>query len=230
MIGHRASRSLLGAAIALVATGVAAGELTLYEGENFQGRSLTLRGEARDLDRTNFNDRASSLVVRNGVWQVCSDAQFRGNCATLQPGEYPVLQNGLDRRVSSAREVTSGGPSYGYAPSQQYAAAPGYAGPGSGSPKAILYEGSNFRGRSFPIEGNIVRNFDRTQFNDRAESLRVENGYWIFCSDANFEGDCRTFGPGEYADLPGELNRRISSGRMISGRYPYNAPPAWGRG
>jgi hypothetical protein len=231
MIGCRASRSLLGAIIALFATGVVAAELTLYEGQNFQGRSITLRGEARDLDQTSFNDRASSLVVRDGVWQVCSDSQFRGNCATLQPGEYPVIENGLDRRISSAREVSGRGPGYGNAPSQQQVAAgPGYAAPGYGSPKAILYEGPNFHGRSFPIERSIVRNLDRTQFNDRAESLRVESGYWIFCSDANFEGDCRTFGPGEYADLPGELNRRISSGRMISGNYPYNAPPVWGRG
>ena len=76
----------------------------------------------------------------------------------------------------------------------------------------------------------MVRNLDRTSFNDRAASLRVERGYWIFCSDANFEGDCRTFGPGDYPNLPGELNRRISSGRMISERYPYSAPPAWDRG
>ena len=235
MIGHRISCSLLGATIALFATSVVAGELTLFEGENFQGRSITLHRDAQDLDQTSFNDRAASLVVRDGVWQVCSDSQFRGQCATLQPGEYPQLQNGLDRRISSAREI-SGGPGYGYAPSQpqQYAAAQGYGNPGygsnSGSPKAILYEGPNFRGRSFAIERNVVRNLDRTQFNDRAESLRVETGYWIFCSDANFEGDCRTFGPGNYPDLPGELNRRISSGRMISGNYPYNAPSVWGRG
>ena len=234
MIGHRISGSLLGATIALLATSVVAGELTLYEGENFQGRSFTLHRDAQDLDQTNFNDRAGSLVVRDGVWQVCSDSQFRGQCATLQPGEYPQLQNGLDRRISSAREVTGGGQRYGYGPSQQYAAAPGYGNPGygsnAGSPKAILFEGPNFHGRSFAIERNVVRNLDRTQFNDRAESLRVESGYWIFCSDANFEGDCRTFGPGNYPDLPGELNRRISSGRMISGNYPYNAPPVWGHG
>jgi len=234
MIGHRISGSLVGATIALFATSVVAGELTLFEGENFQGRSITLHRDAQDLDQTSFNDRAASLVVRDGVWQVCSDSQFRGQCATLQPGEYPQLQNGLDKRISSAREVTGRGQTYGYAPSQQYAAAPGYGnsgyGPDAGSPKAILYEGPNFHGRSFAIERNVVRNLDRTQFNDRAESLKVESGYWIFCSDANFEGDCRTFGPGNYPDLPGELNRRISSGRMISGNYPYNAPPVWGRG
>ena len=87
----RQYRPLLGAAIALLATGVVAGELTLYEGENFQGRNLTLRSDMRDLDRTQFNDRAMSLVIRDGVWEVCSDAQFRGHCATLQPGNYVAV-------------------------------------------------------------------------------------------------------------------------------------------
>jgi beta/gamma crystallin len=224
----RAYGSLLAAAIGFVATGVLASELTLYEGENFQGRSLTLRNEMRDLDRTVFNDRASSLVIRDGVWQVCSDSAFQGRCATLQPGEYPVLEGGLDRRISSARPVADR-PGYGQAPPQQYAAAPAYGAP-QGRAKAILYEGRDFHGRSFPIERNVVRNLDRTSFNDRAGSLRVERGYWIFCSDANFEGDCRTFGPGEYPNLPGDLNHRISSGRMINDTYPYSAPPVWGRG
>ena len=225
----RQYRSLLGAAIALLATGVVAGELTLYEGENFQGRNLTLRSDMRDLDRTQFNDRAMSLVIRDGVWEVCSDAQFRGHCATLRPGNYPVLEGGLDRRISSVREV-AGAPVAGRGPAPGYAATPGYAGAATGAAKAILYEGPDFRGRSFAIERNVVRDLDRTSFNDRAASLRVERGYWIFCSDANFEGDCRTFGPGDYPNLPGDLNRRISSGRMISERYPYSAPPAWDRG
>jgi len=228
MIRNRAYGSLLTAAIALVATGVFAGELTLYEGESFQGRSLTLRNDFRDLDRTQFNDRASSLVIRDGVWEVCTDAAFHGRCVTLQPGEYPVLEGGLDRRISSARQVADR-PGYGQAPPQHYPGAPGYGHPGSLA-KAVLYEGPDFRGRSFAIERNVVRNLDRTAFNDRAASLRVERGYWIFCSDANFEGDCRTFGPGDYPNLPGELNRRISSGRMINDTYPYSAPPVWSRG
>ena len=119
----RQYRPLLGAAIALLATGVVAGELTLYEGENFQGRNLTLRSDMRDLDRTQFNDRAMSLVIRDGVWEVCSDAQFRGHCATLQPGNYPVLEGGLDRRISSVRQV-AGAPVVGRGSPPGYAATP----------------------------------------------------------------------------------------------------------
>ena len=31
--------------------------------------------------------------------------------------------------------------------------------------------------------------------------MRVERGYWMFCSDANSCGECRTFGPGDYPSL-----------------------------
>jgi hypothetical protein len=93
--------------------------------------------------------------------------------------------------------------------------------------RATLYEGSNLSGRSFPVN-DAMPNLGRTGFNDRASSLRVESGYWIFCSDSDFRGECRTFGPGEYASLPG-LNNVISSGRRISNDYPYGDRPNWQR-
>jgi hypothetical protein len=80
-------------------------------------------------------------------------------------------------------------------------------------------------GRAFPISDGVT-NLGRTGFNDRASSLRVESGYWIFCSDSEFRGECRTFGPGEYPLLPG-LNNVISSGRRISDFYPYADRPDW---
>src|SRR5439155_8043088 len=97
-----------------------------------------------------------------------------------------------------------------------------------GRPRAILYEHEGFGGRSFTIEGDVVGNLDRTGFNDRASSIRIEGGYWMFCTDAGFQGTCRTFGPGEYASLPWDVNNKISSGRRIHEQNPYNAPPAWG--
>jgi hypothetical protein len=91
----------------------------------------------------------------------------------------------------------------------------------------VLYSNPNFEGQRFVISDDIVRNLARTGFNDRAQSLRVERGYWIFCSDAEFGGTCRTFGPGDYATLPYGLDNAISSGRRISNDYPYAAPPNW---
>src|SRR5262249_671709 len=61
-----------------------------------------------DLDRTDFNDRASSLVVQSGDWLVCEDAHFQGRCVTLHPGEYPSLDRmGLNHRISSIRPLAA---------------------------------------------------------------------------------------------------------------------------
>ena len=218
------SKVVVGATLALVASAVFAGEITLFEGPDFQGRRLTIRGTMSNLDRTDFNDRADSIAVREGVWEVCTDAYFKGQCVRLQPGEYRNLRGSLERSISSAREVGQAA----YAPPQ----APVYGGPaaqGGGAPRAILYSGHGMSGRTFEIERDVVRDLQRVGFNDRASSLTVLNGYWIFCSDANFEGDCRTFGPGDYPNLPSGLERKISSGRRIADRYPYEGRPNWQR-
>jgi hypothetical protein len=94
----------------------------------------------------------------------------------------------------------------------------------------VLYEGPNFSGRSYVVTDNALRNLSGTGFNDRASSLRVEQGYWMFCSDADYNGECLTYGPGDYPNLSLELNNRISSARRISHRYPYNQNPTWGGG
>jgi hypothetical protein len=294
------------------ATTAVAGEITLFEHADFGGRRVTLRGTIPNFDPSGFNDRAASMVIRDGFWEVCTDAFFRGRCATFGPGEYRSLQPSLTDTISSAREVSgpppgpspgppivigggaprielwerrefgghsitlttgapdferigfndradaavvlcrrlalvrargsgrsmSGGPGrcndLGYLGGRVSSVAIVGGGGGGGGwvppgrPRAILYEYGNFGGRTLVVEGNVVPDLDRTGFNDRASSIRIEGGYWMFCTDAGFQGTCRTFGPGEYPSLPWDVDNRISSGRRISEHYPYNSPPAWG--
>lgn len=80
------------------------GELTLYTRDDFVGRSLSVRNGAADLRERDFNDTAQSARVRAGYWEVCEDADFRGRCRTLGPGEYASLER-LSNRISSVREV-----------------------------------------------------------------------------------------------------------------------------
>ena len=202
----------------LALAGTASAQLTLFEHDNYNGRRFDVQRSVENLGNTGFNDEASSLVIRRGTWQICDDAYFRGRCVTLQPGSYPSLgQMGLNDRVSSAREIGGwGGPPQG-------------GGHWGGGARAILYSQPGFGGQQFVIDQNVVRDLGNTGFNDRASSLRVEQGYWVFCSDANFEGQCRTFGPGDYPELPPGLNNRVSSGRRISSQYPYRQSPNWGR-
>jgi uncharacterized protein YcfJ len=94
---------VLGVAGLLVATQAMA-QITFYEGEGFGGQAFTADRTVWDLDRTGFNDRARSVVVNSGSWEVCSDARFEGRCVTLQPGNYDSLRSmGLDERISSVR-------------------------------------------------------------------------------------------------------------------------------
>ncbi|MEO8675226.1 MAG: beta/gamma crystallin-related protein [Casimicrobiaceae bacterium] len=191
------------------------GRVVLYDSSGFIGRTYDVNGIVANLDGTGFNDRALSMVVHEGTWQLCVDANFDGYCQTFGAGRYANLGR-LSGMLSSLRPVGAGGGGSGV----------GGGGWGGGS-RAILYEGPNLTGRTYVVSSQVLPNLDGTGFNDRATSLRVEGGYWIFCSDANFNGACQTFGPGDYPYLPGGLNNRISSGRRVSGGYPYNSTPNW---
>ncbi len=188
--------------------------VTLYDYIDFGGAQMPVNAPIANLDGR-FNDRAQSMVVHGGTWELCADANFGGGCQSYGPGRYASL-GALSSRLSSLRPAGSGD------------AGSGWGGPGnwgSGN-RTMLYESGNLSGRSFVVN-EYMPNLDSTGFNDRASSLRVERGYWIFCSDANFRGECRTFGPGDYPTLPHGLNNRISSGRRISNDFPYNANPGW---
>lgn len=84
----------------------AAAQITLYGRESFDGRSITFDQGERNLARENFNDRASSAIVRGGRYEICEDENFRGRCVVLRPGQYPSLAAmGMNDRVSSVRPV-----------------------------------------------------------------------------------------------------------------------------
>jgi hypothetical protein len=61
---QRSSQVVLAFCLAFVANVATATEITLFEGPNFQGRSMTLRGETSNLDGTGFNDREVARLVR----------------------------------------------------------------------------------------------------------------------------------------------------------------------
>ena len=93
-------------ATALVFAVNAAAQITFYQGEGFRGRAFTADKPVRNFERYGFNDRASSVVVDRGRWEVCSDERFEGRCVVLRRGSYDSLARmGLDNRISSARPV-----------------------------------------------------------------------------------------------------------------------------
>ena len=112
-------KTMVGVATLAVAAQAAA-QVTFYEREGFQGRSFTTERTVNNFERFGFNDRASSVVVSRGRWEVCEDARFSGQCVVLRPGRYESLREiGLNNQVSSirpaGRNAASGGPAPVYA-------------------------------------------------------------------------------------------------------------------
>ncbi len=91
----------------VVAQVPAQAQIILYDNEGFGGRSFPANQDVGNFAGTGFNDRASSVVVLGGPWEVCEHAGFNGRCMVLRPGRYPSLAAmGMDDRVSSVRLVT----------------------------------------------------------------------------------------------------------------------------
>ena len=188
------------------------GGVIFYESENFGGRKFIVDEPDPNFAGSHASERQQSAIVEGGAWEICADSDFRGDCRIFAPGRYPELGS-LSGHIRSVR------PSYdrrGETPRDEM----------RGRASATLFSGPNLTGRALALGGDGAGNLDE-MFNDRASSLRVDRGYWIFCSDANMRGECRTFGPGDYPVLPRELDNRISSGRRISNEYPYTNSPNW---
>jgi uncharacterized protein YcfJ len=95
-----------GALAAMACIGQAGAQVTFYEHDNYHGRSFRAERMVQDFAGYGFNDRASSIVIDGGNWEVCQDANFRGRCVVLRPGSYAALgPMDLNDRISSARAV-----------------------------------------------------------------------------------------------------------------------------
>ena len=220
------THALLCAAAFLTHLGAHAGELTLFEDDNFRGRAVTVRDTTDDLSRVGFNDKVSSIMVRSGTWDVCTDAGFRGNCRTLTPGEYRSMP-GMNDAISSVREVgrdgrgDNRGDGRGDWRNEGRNDGRNDGRPDRGNygrqPVLELYSGAGRNGGSARLDRDNV-NFATIGFNDRTTGIAIEGGYWQLCSDANYQGTCRVFGPGRHDDLGRGLDGRVSSARVIDER------------
>lgn len=200
----------LKSALAVAAMAIAAeatAQVTFYEQEGFAGRSFTTKEQIGNfVERSGFNDRASSVVVQGERWEACEDSRFRGRCVVLRPGRYPALSSmGLNDRVSSVRPVGKNA----RIDEDRYAPAPV-------GPEVTFFEREGFAGRSFTTNEQ-VRNLERSGFNDRASSAVVLGDRWEACEDPRFGGRCVVLRPGRYPSLDAMgLSDRVSSIRAVA--------------
>lgn len=97
---------LAAAAAAALLCSQAFAQITLYPQEGWRGRPINVSNSLRDLRAAGFDDRASSVVVERGRWEVCTHPNFRGECRVLRRGSYESLRGmGLNDNISSIRSV-----------------------------------------------------------------------------------------------------------------------------
>jgi hypothetical protein len=78
--------------------------IVLFAQAGFGGRRAELHNDVRTLEDYDFNDRAGSVIINEGNWELCEHADFRGQCIVLRPGRYEFL-NDMNNRISSLRRV-----------------------------------------------------------------------------------------------------------------------------
>lgn len=183
-------------------------QATLYANDGFAGQSLRMTAQVPSLQRYNFNDRASSIVVVGSRWEVCEDDGFRGRCTVLRPGRYNALSDiGLEDGISSARQIAANE----RITDDRYAPLPGVA----QAVQVTFYEDEGFQGRSYVTTGQVP-NLRRTGFNERAASAVVSGERWEVCEENRYRGQCMVLRPGRYPSLDSMgLNDDISSMRAL---------------
>ena len=231
------SRWIVPTALALAVSTAWAGQITLYERPDFRGPSVVATARIDTVSRQGLGDTASSVVVSDGRWEVCTMEFFRGRCTELVPGSYPSLSASLNGRVASVRELGYSQPlpvTVAPSPPVVLANPPVYSYSIPLTPARVyLYEDPNFAGAWVSMDRGEANDLDWAHFQNpmhRASSVRVESGNWLFCTDMAFQGNCRIFGPGEYSNLGGDMTPGIASARPVATASPtYGAATIYRR-
>ena len=177
--------------------------VVLHADSGFSGEGLRIHGAEPDLARLRFNDRASSITIRAGAWELCTDAHFRGRCEIVDASTGRLNAYRLNDNVSSLRPVA-------------YRDRPGKGRRGGGYGDLVLFQDSAQRGQAIEISHDVP-DLGQYRFNDRASSFLVTGGSWLVCEHANYRGRCEVLQGGAGDLKPIRMNDNISSIRAYDG-------------
>ncbi|WP_300377170.1 beta/gamma crystallin-related protein [Henriciella sp.] len=182
----------LSAALALPATAQygrhsAGGEAIVYAHPDFTGQSLRVTHAIPHLNRYRFNDKASSIRVTGGSWEVCVDPNYRGRCEIITYREGQLNQIRLNDKITSIRPVAHRRDRWNRDDRWDRHRDRGYR--GRQSAPIVLYQHPDFRGSALPVDGAIPH-LNQLRFNDKVSSIALQSGVWEVCTDPNFRGRC----------------------------------------
>lgn len=82
---------------------VGRGRIVLFDNRGFRGRSYPVDGARPVL--SGFQDRAESVRVIGGVWELCDRSGFGGRCVKVTSSVSDLGSVGLRNRIGSARPI-----------------------------------------------------------------------------------------------------------------------------
>lgn len=165
--------------------------LTLYQDAGWQGRAVPVGGAVANLSALGFNDEASSLEIRSGRWQLCANADYQPPCMVLGPGRHG-LSGSFHDAITSVRPVFGGDDR-----------------PLPPAGGVVLYRDAGWQGAAL-LRTEATPDLRGLGFNDEASSIEVLAGRWELCTDGDYYGTCRSYGPGRY-ELTGVMHDAVSS-------------------
>lgn len=80
------------------------GDILMFEDAGYQGRMYEVMGDTPDLDVARFNDKASSIRIVRGQWEICEHANYQGRCSRLDADQFKLPREWNDA-ISSIRRV-----------------------------------------------------------------------------------------------------------------------------
>ncbi len=78
----------------------------LYNDSNFRGKLVETNSDIANVGDS-VNDRVTSIVINEGVWEFYTDSNFRGASTRLRKGRYPNIGLGLipNDSITSFRRI-----------------------------------------------------------------------------------------------------------------------------
>lgn len=76
--------------------------IELFAGAAFRGIGVMIEDDTRSLGR--MEDNVESMIIHDGIWQLCTEPGYEGQCRTFEPGRYSNLGR-FNNRVASVRRV-----------------------------------------------------------------------------------------------------------------------------
>ncbi|XP_037122212.1 beta-crystallin B1 [Syngnathus acus] len=154
-------------------------KLTLFDQENFQGRSLELQSECLNICERGL-ERVRSIIVDSGPFVAFEQTNLRGEMFILEKGEYPRWDTWSNSYRSDC--LTSLRPIH----------------MDSLEHKICLHELSDFKGNKMEIQEDDVPTLWAHGFCDRVGSVKVPGGAWVGYQYPGYRGYQYLLESGDY--------------------------------